>query len=150
MMNHKKALPPTYLLLALLAMPALHLLAPVKTVVPAPWNLLGILPLLAGVALNLFADSALKVAQTTVKPFQESNALVTSGVYTISRHPMYLGYVLILLGMAMMMRSLTPFLVVPVFAAFMDWAFIRVEEQMLETQFGQAYAQYKQQVRRWV
>jgi protein-S-isoprenylcysteine O-methyltransferase Ste14 len=150
MTNQKKVLPPTYLLLALLAMPALHLFAPVKTVMPAPWNLLGILPLLAGVALNLLADSALKVAQTTVKPFQESNALVTSGVYAISRHPMYVGYVLILLGMAMMMRSLAPFFVVPVFAAFMDIAFIRVEEQMLENKFGQAYAQYKRQVRRWV
>lgn len=63
---------------------------------------------------------------------------------------MYLGYVLILLGVAMMMRSLTRFFVVPIFAALMDWAFIQVEEQMLETQFGQAYAHNKRRVRRWV
>lgn len=61
-----------------------------------------------------------------------------------------MGYVLILLGMAMMMRSLTPFLVVPSFAALMAAAFMRVEEQMLEAKFGHAYAQYKRQVMRWV
>ncbi len=52
--------------------------------------------------------------------------------------------------MAMMMRSLTPFLVVPSFAALMAAAFMRVEEQMLEAKFGHAYAQYKRQVMRWV
>lgn len=87
MVNSRKVLPPTYLLAASLVMPAEHFIAPVRTPVPAPWNLLGILFLLAGVTLNLPADSALKVAQTTVKAYQESDTLVTSGVHPSAATP---------------------------------------------------------------
>lgn len=88
-------LPPVYLFLSLVAIVALHVLLPGKQVIRFPWNLLGGLPFLAGVLLNLVADTAFKKHQTTVKPFEESSALVTSGVYSISRHPMYLGFVLL-------------------------------------------------------
>jgi steroid 5-alpha reductase family enzyme len=89
-------------------------------------------------------------AKTTVRPFQESAALVTDGAYRISRHPMYLGFVLILLGPAVLLGSLTPFFVVPIFAVVMDRVFIVVEERMLAEEFGQAWLSYKAKVRRWV
>ena len=68
-------------------------------------------PFTAGIVLNIVADRAFKQRKTTVKPFQESASLVTSGVYRLSRHPMYLGFVLILLSMAIFAGSLTPMLV---------------------------------------
>lgn len=146
----RRALPPTYLLVALIVMAALHFGLPALRIVPRLWNLVGIVPLLMGVALNLSADSAFKKVGTTVKPFQESSKLVTGGAYKISRHPMYLGYVLILLGVATMLRSLTPFLVIPVFAALMEVVFMRVEERMLHERFGDAWSVYKRTVRRWI
>jgi protein-S-isoprenylcysteine O-methyltransferase Ste14 len=115
-----------------------------------PWDLLGLLPLVLGAALNVVADQAFRAAKTTVKPFQESAALITDGVYRVSRHPMYLGFVLILLGLAILLGSLTPFLVVPVFAVLMDRVFIVVEERMLAEKFGQAWLDHKVKVRRWV
>jgi protein-S-isoprenylcysteine O-methyltransferase Ste14 len=96
------------------------------------------------------ADNALRKAKTTVKPFEESSALVTSGVYRISRHPMYFGFVLILMGLAVMLGSLMPFLVIPVFAILIDTVFIRVEERMLEDKFGRAWLDYQRRVRRWI
>ncbi len=45
---------------------------------------------------------------TTVKPFEESQALVTGGVFRISRNPMYLGMTLILLGVTLILGSVTP------------------------------------------
>ena len=63
---------------------------------------------------------------------------------------MYLGYLLILLGVALIVRSVTPYAVILVFAVLMDRVFIRVEEQMLEKQFGQDWLEYAQEVRRWV
>lgn len=146
----KRALPPTYLLVALLIQVALHFGLPVMKVIPVPWNLIGIIPVICGVALNLIADQAFKKVGTTVKPFQESTELVTGGAYGISRHPMYLGYVLILAGVAVMLGSVTPFLVVPVFAVLMEVVFIRVEERMLEESFGEAWVGYKDAVRRWI
>lgn len=149
-MKSKRVLPPTYLLVALLMMVALHFVLPVMMIIPKPWNLIGIIPLLCGIALNLSADGAFKKVGTTVKPFQESSVLVTTGAYGISRHPMYLGYVLILLGVAAMLRSLTLFVVVPIFAVLMEAVFMRVEERMIEERFGEAWAAYKDSVRRWI
>ena len=149
-MKRKPVLPPTYLWAAMIVMVALHFVFPIARLIPFPWQFIGVLPLLLGAALNISADKALRDARTTVKPFQESAALVTDGVYQISRHPMYLGFVLILLGLAILLGSLTPLLVVPIFAVVMDRVFIVVEERMLGEKFGQAWLDYKAKVRRWM
>ena len=149
-MKRKPVLPPTYLWTAMIIMLALHFAFPVKRIIPFPWDLLGALPLALGAALNIIADKAFRDAKTTVKPFQESAVLVTDGVYRISRHPMYLGFVLILLGLAVLLGSLTPFFVVPIFAVVMDRVFIVVEERMLAEQFGRVWLDYKAKVRRWM
>ena len=146
----KRALPPTYLLGSIVAMIALHFLLPWRRVIPHPWRLLGIAGVLVGIVLALVADRAFKRHRTTVKPFEESTSLVTTGAYAISRHPMYLGFVLLLGGIAVLLGSLTPLLVVGVFAVLMERMFIRVEERMMEAQFGQAWLAYKAKVRRWI
>jgi protein-S-isoprenylcysteine O-methyltransferase Ste14 len=149
-MLHKAPLPPSYLLLACVAMVLLHLLAPLSVVIAMPWRLLGVLPLLLGIVLNLHADGALRRHHTTVKPFAASAVLVTDGVYRISRHPMYLGMALILLGLAIFMGSLTPFLVVPAFVLLMEWRFIRREEAMLAERFGADWQRYRSRTPRWL
>jgi protein-S-isoprenylcysteine O-methyltransferase Ste14 len=63
---------------------------------------------------------------------------------------MYLGIVLILLGIALFLGSLTPYLVVFLFAIFLDIVFIRFEEKKLEETFGEAWLEYKKSVRRWI
>jgi protein-S-isoprenylcysteine O-methyltransferase Ste14 len=131
-------------------MTALHFLFPVKNVVVFPLNFLGAIPLSIGIVFNLIADSALKKHKTTVKPFEKSTVLITDGIFRISRHPMYLGFVLILTGIAIFMGSLTPYLVIVAFAVLMDAVFIRTEETMLEETFDEAWLDYKRRVRRWI
>ena len=92
-MVSKKILPPTYLFTSIALMIVLHFLFPLVEVIPYPWLLLGGVPLLLGLALNLIADKAFKIVNTTVKPFEESKALITTGVFRFSRHPMYLGMI---------------------------------------------------------
>jgi protein-S-isoprenylcysteine O-methyltransferase Ste14 len=147
---NKKILPPSYLLIAILAMIILHFALPLYRIVPMPWNFAGVVPLLLGIVINLYADKALHAANTTVKPFLESNALVTGSVYSISRHPMYLGFVLVLIGVAILLGSLSPWVVVPIFAALMQVVFIRVEERMLADKFDLAWEDYKKKVRCWI
>ena len=138
-MKKKRVLPPTYLFVAITTMVFLHFLAPISNLTPYPWNLLGVIALVIGVTLNLMADAAFKREQTTVKPFEKSSTLITSGVFRMSRHPMYLGMVLILFGIAIFMGSFTPLMVVFIFGVLMELVFVRTEETMLEQQFGPSW-----------
>jgi protein-S-isoprenylcysteine O-methyltransferase Ste14 len=149
-MNIQRIEPPSYLFAAMALMAMLHLLVPGAAIIGYPWQLLGSAPLLLGILLNLCADAAFKRHGTTVKPFEPSSTLITTGVFRVSRHPMYLGMVLILLGIAVLMGSVTPLLAVMAFAVLMDRRFIRIEERMLARQFGTAWQAYKQRVRRWL
>ena len=148
--TYPKILPPTLLLVSLMLMFGLHFLFPAVQMLPALGNLAGLFPFGLGILINIVADRQFKQAKTTVKPFEESNELVTTGLYRFSRNPMYLGMVLILLGLAILLGSLTPFSVLTVFVWWIDVQFIRHEEQMLATQFGQDWLEYKAQVRRWI
>jgi protein-S-isoprenylcysteine O-methyltransferase Ste14 len=149
-MKTKPILPPTCVLIALIGMFILHFTFPVSQIVPLPWNLLGLIPLVAGIFLNVLADRLFHQVGTTVKPFQESSALITQGVFHISRHPMYLGFVLILVGVAILLGSLISWIIVPVFIVLMEIIYIRVEERMLAEKFGPAWMEYKKKVRRWL
>ncbi len=149
-MKNKPVMPPTYLFIAIVIMVALHFILPVATIGQTLWKLVGIVPLAAGLILNLVADRDFKKHRTTVKPFEESTALITAGVYRLSRNPMYLGFELILIGVALFLGSLTPFAVVILFPLLMEALFIRAEEQMLAQQFGRSWLAYKEEVRRWI
>ena len=148
--ERKKMMPPTILLLSIAAIAVLHFLFPLSRIIPFPWNLLGIIPLVMGVAINIIADGLFKKLNTTIKPFEESSVLVTTGVFRFSRHPMYLGMLLILLGIAVLTGSLTPYAVAIVFVIIMELVFIRAEEKMLEKTFDEAWKKYKQTARRWI
>jgi protein-S-isoprenylcysteine O-methyltransferase Ste14 len=143
-------LPPTYLLIAIAVMVGLHFMFPIVTIVSLPWNLLGIVSLVVGVVINIGADNRFRRANTPIKPFEEPTALVTSGMYQVSRNPMYLGFVLILVGIALLLGSIMPYIVIPVFMILIEKSFIRVEEEGLEQKFGLQWLAYRQRVRRWV
>jgi protein-S-isoprenylcysteine O-methyltransferase Ste14 len=145
-----RLLPPAYACLAILVMVGLHFVAPVVVLLAFPWNLSGLLPLAVGLAFNMIASRRFEQVDTTIKPFQPSSALVVEGLFLISRNPMYLGGVLILLGVALLLGTLTPFAVIPGFIILLTETFIKVEERMLEARFGEAYRSYKRQVRRWL
>ena len=149
-MKTKRVLPPVYFFISIVAMALFNFFGPVFDFARYPWTLLGLVPVGIGITLNLIADAAFKKAQTTVKPFEISTALITTGVFEISRNPMYLGMVLILIGIAILMGSLSPLIVIVLFAALMELVFVRTEEKMLEQHFGLAWTEYKSKVRKWI
>lgn len=146
----QKILPPSWFILALALMVVMHFGVPVAGVLPYPWVLLGLPVIIFGIILNLDADRSFKKHHTTVKPFQESMALVTEGAFDFCRHPMYSGFVLILVGTAMLLGTLSPFFVIPAFVFLMEKAYITVEEKMMAEKFGQAWSHYTGRVRKWV
>ncbi len=91
-------------------------------------------------------------ARTTVNPMDPSKAtqLVTGGVFRISRNPMYLGLVLLLIGWGMWLHSASPWLMVVLFVVAMTHVQIIPEERALERLFGTPYIAYRGKVRRWI
>ena len=149
-MTKNSILPPTYLIIAILLMVGLFLIFPGIVIVPCPWNFIGLIPLVFGVWINLAADKSFHKLKTTVKPFEEPSELITNGAFTISRNPMYLGFTAILTGIALLLSALTPFIIVFLFAIFMDQKFIKEEEQNLAKKFGHAWHDYNKKERRWI
>jgi len=145
-----RVLPPVYFLVHLLAMAGLHLFLPVARWIPRPLGYLGIVPALAGVGLAIAARMLFARQGTTIRPFEESSALVVTGPYRLTRNPMYLGMTLVLIGEAVWLGTATPWLVLPMFLWLITTRFIRHEEAMLEQRFGAQYREYKSRVRRWV
>ncbi len=78
------------------------------------------------------------------------SAILVSGPFRISRHPMYLGMAAILLGEAVFLGSLATFVFPLIFAILMEVLFISTEEENLEKAFGKDYLDYKTRVRRWI
>lgn len=142
--------PPIYLLLALILMIVLDQIAPWVNLIASPLRYLGIVLMGVGLGPALWVNAKFKRAGTTIKPFEESSTLVVEGPFRLSRNPIYLGMVIFLLGLAILLGSLTPFLVVTAFAILIDRRFIRVEEAMLSRTFGAPYDDYRRRVRRWL
>jgi protein-S-isoprenylcysteine O-methyltransferase Ste14 len=149
-MNRKQVLPPTYFWGSVLLMFGLHYLVPVRKLIGAPYSYLGVIPLLIGLMVNVWCSEQFKRVKTTVKPFEQSSHLVTEGPYRFSRHPMYVGMALALIGLAVLLGTTVQVVVIPIFVWVMGKKFIAAEEKALEETFGEAYRQYSKRVRRWV
>ena len=104
----------------------------------------------AGLGTMVWAWWLFRRAGTPIRPTDAPARLVAGGPYRVSRNPMYLGIVAILLGVAVVLGS-WPMLVAPAgFVATMSLTFIPFEERRLHATFGEAYASYVRRVRRWL
>ncbi len=143
-------LPPGYLFVALAGMVFLNLFMPVLVLAPYPWNAIGLIPLAMGIILNLVAGRVLMKPGNTIRALEPPQRLVTGSIYRFSRNPMYLGMVLMLTGAAILLGTLTPFIIIPIFMIAMDRVFVCREEDLLEARFGDEWKDYRRNVRRWL
>lgn len=153
MLSLKHRVPPPLVALALL--PAMWLLSGVLPTVDAALPVrLGLAAgtVLAGLGFSLAGVLAFRRARTTVNPLhpERAAALVTTGVYRITRNPMYVGMVLVLLAWAVLLASPVALAGPVVFIAYMNRFQIGPEEQALGALFGPEYAAYRSRVRRWI
>ena len=143
-------IPPVFLVMSLLLMAFLDNTFPLATLIDRPYRYAGLVIAGLSVTLGLWAVGHFRRAGTNIHPHQPALALVTAGPYKFTRNPMYLAMSGILLGAAIFLGSLTPFIVIPAFMAIISERFIEPEEAKLEAAFGAAYLEYKTRVRRWL
>ena len=107
---------------------------------------------LVGAAFDLVALIYFVRAKTTVNPLKpaKSTALVTSGAYRITRNPMYVGMLLMLIAWALFLAAPLAIAGPLLFFAWIGRFQIAPEERVLEAMFGEDYRAYRRQVRRWL
>jgi protein-S-isoprenylcysteine O-methyltransferase Ste14 len=105
-----------------------------------------------GVMLALAGLIRFRQAATTVDPLHPEGAssLVTTGIYRVSRNPMYLGMLLVLFGWATWLSHPLSFVALPLFVVYMNRFQIRPEERILHKKFGETFVAYSRAVRRWL
>jgi len=106
----------------------------------------------AGVVIALLGVVSFRRARTTVNPLhpEAASALVDSGIYQLTRNPMYLGLLLVLLGGAVYLANALAFIFPAGFVFLMNRLQIIPEERALSALFGSGFADYQSKVRRWL
>jgi protein-S-isoprenylcysteine O-methyltransferase Ste14 len=120
---------------------------------PATWRIGAALAIaVIGMAFDVAGLIAFRRAKTTVNPMkpEKSAALVSSGVYRITRNPMYVGMAFFLLAWAVFLASPWALLGPLVFAAYITRFQIQPEERVLAARFGAEFESYRARVRRWL
>jgi protein-S-isoprenylcysteine O-methyltransferase Ste14 len=105
-----------------------------------------------GLVMGISGVVTFRKAKTTIDPTKPytASSLVTRGVYSVSRNPMYLGGLIILLGWAVFLVSALAFFLLPAYVLYINRFQIKPEERALKSLFGDAYVDYQSRVRRWV
>ena len=151
-MMENKIPPPIIALLHAALMYGIDHIWPQQWLAPPLALLAGVLLASPGILLDGIGVWQFLRARTTVNPLrpQRSSALVTGGLYRISRNPMYLGMLLLLCGWCVYLANPLALAVLPLFVLIINRLQIQPEERALQQLFGQPYLDYCQRVRRWL
>ena len=130
---------------------ALNRYYPVLAVIPEAWRGYGRFVSMLAAITPAAAFYQFHRAHTTFNPFRPETAaaLVTSGVFGLTRNPMYLGLSMLLIGWAIKLGTLSPFVAALLFVPLIQYVQIRPEERALRLRFGTDYDRYCQGVNRW-
>ena len=143
-------IPPTWLIGAIVVVWLQAWLLPGLLWPVALGSIIGTILFWGGLALIAAALWAFYRARTTPVPHQDASALITSGVFQLSRNPIYLGDALILSGVIAGWGAWLLVPLIPAFMALITVRFIQPEEDRLRAGFGEAYALWSKRTRRWV
>ena len=141
--------PPIWMFLFLAIAGAANIFYPTMQI--AHWPFLGVTLIIAGVSLGCWAFVLFRLEGTELNPISERNEkLVILGPYRFTRNPMYLGLILISLGIAFWVGTLPMFAVPVLVFATANWVHIPFEEAKMRRQFGTSFDDYARVVRRWL
>ncbi len=111
---------------------------------------LGIIFVIAGVCIVLPALLKFFRTKNTLIPFLPANSLQTSGIYAISRNPMYLGLLILYIGIGFLQGNFYTMMLIPLVILAINFLVIIKEEKYLIRAFGNDFLEYAKNVRRWI
>lgn len=128
-----------------IGIPGIEIAVPIRMIT-------AIVALIVGIGFCLLGVLSFRRAKTTVNPLKPETAssLVSSGIYRVSRNPMYVGFALFLTAWAIYLASPWSLIGVLGFVLYMNRFQIVPEERAMAVLFGEAFVIYKSKVRRWL
>lgn len=144
--------PPLMVALCIGAMWALADLVPALGFSLSAQGLIGTFLVAAGLGVNVNAMIAFARADTTINPLtpEKTSKLVSHGIFSQSRNPIYLAMTMILLGICVLFGNLINLAVIAFFVWYITNFQILFEEEALKEVFGAEYEEYCKKVRRWI
>jgi protein-S-isoprenylcysteine O-methyltransferase Ste14 len=113
--------------------------------VPVGWALVLAFVVWNGWALTLFGRH-----RTGLLPGQQTVEMIEEGPYRLSRNPLYVGLLVLYLGVALLVPTVWGIALFPVAVGLLLWGAILPEERFLHERFGAPYDAYARRVRRWL
>ncbi|HLO16821.1 MAG TPA: isoprenylcysteine carboxylmethyltransferase family protein [Anaerolineales bacterium] len=145
-----KIQPPVLVLIHIVLAFALTRFLALPWVVPPTLQISGLLLVFLGFLFGIAALLVFRRAHTTLNPHGSVSRLVTSGIYRFTRNPIYLGFLLMLIGIPLNSGSYWGILLAPIMVVLFNKLVIEHEEDYLAQKFGSDYESYKLNVRRWI
>jgi len=123
---------------------------PIPFTTPLALSYVGLGMTFIGFLLGIGAFIEFRKAHTTLDPHASVKHLVTSGIYRFTRNPIYLGFLLMVIGLPLNSGLYWGVVVAPFYIMTMTRLVIEREEAYLEKKFKDVYTSYKSSVRRWL
>ncbi len=146
-----KVPPPLLVALPLLVGIAIHLVTPWQLMADGALRFVIAVPLVVvGVSVMITAGMTLVRAGTDSSFSGPTTTVVAHGPYRWSRNPIYLGVLVVYVGVAIAVNTLWPMALLPVVVILLWFGAIRPEERYLEDRLGEEWTEYTSRVRRWL
>jgi protein-S-isoprenylcysteine O-methyltransferase Ste14 len=144
--------PPLFYAVAFLLSLLLQKLVPLNSAVFHTTTLKITAIAIVGISLVFSIPALLQFLKTknTVVTIKPANSLQTSGIYSITRNPMYFGLLVLYTGLALLTGNWWTLILMPVLLLVVTQRIIKPEERYLLRAFGEPYESYKGKVRRWI
>ena len=111
---------------------------------------LGVLAIICAGLIAILAFRAMNRARTAINPSQPTTAIVSDGVFSLSRNPIYLSLTLLYIGITLLFSAPWALLLLLPLLVIVQIGVVKREEIYLERKFGDEYLRYRASVRRWV
>src|SRR5689334_13040656 len=147
---NKNIHPPLVVLMFIVIAYVLGRFVPLPFVAPLWLRYLGLLVTFIGLLFGIGALLEFRRARTTLDPHGSVQQVVTSGIYRFTRNPIYLGFLLMVIGLPLNSGLYWGIVMVPFYILLMNRLVIQYEEAYLAKKFGKAYTNYMSRVRRWL
>ena len=142
--------PPLIFIAAILTGYAMHYILPLPVSNASEIMIGGIVLLAIALIIIIIASRTFRQVKTHIEPWKPTSVIVSSGIFAVSRNPIYLAFCWANIGIGMILNSWWVLLSFIPAAVLVYLIAIRPEEDYLERKFGDEYLAYKSRVRRWL